>query len=73
MLSALSGMMLDMLAAIARKDYEDRRRRQTQGIKKAKKDGLYRGLDDGKSYNVIQDLLNYSRATITKVSKLKQV
>jgi DNA invertase Pin-like site-specific DNA recombinase len=86
MLSALNGMMLDMLAAIARKDYEDRRRRQTQGIEKAKKSGLYRGrpenkdlqrkisslLDDGKSYNVIQDLLNCSRATIAKVSKLRQ-
>lgn len=28
MLKAVNGMMLDMLAAIARKDYEDRRRRQ---------------------------------------------
>ena len=36
MLDALNGMMLDMLAAIARKDYEDRRRRTTQGIAKAK-------------------------------------
>ena len=27
MLSAINGMMLDMLAAVARKDYEDRRRR----------------------------------------------
>lgn len=32
MLDAINGMMLDMLAAIARKDYEDRRRRQAQGI-----------------------------------------
>ena len=29
-------MLLDMLAAIARKDYEDRRRRQAQGIAEAK-------------------------------------
>lgn len=36
-------MMLDMLAAIARKDYEDRRRRQTQGIDKAKAAGAYKG------------------------------
>jgi DNA invertase Pin-like site-specific DNA recombinase len=36
MLEALNGMMLDMLAAIARKDYEDRRRRTAQGIAKAK-------------------------------------
>lgn len=32
MLKAVNGMLLDMLAAIARKDYEDRRRRQAQGI-----------------------------------------
>jgi DNA invertase Pin-like site-specific DNA recombinase len=36
MMEALNGMMLDMLAAIARKDYTDRRRRQQQGIEKAK-------------------------------------
>lgn len=43
MLDAINGMMLDMLAAIARKDYEDRRRRQTQGIDKAKAAGAYKG------------------------------
>lgn len=32
MAEAINGMLLDMLAAIARKDYEDRRRRQAQGI-----------------------------------------
>ncbi len=31
MLAAVNGMLLDMLAAIARKDYEDRRRRQAEG------------------------------------------
>ena len=36
MFDAVNGMLLDMLAAIARKDYEDRRRRQAQGISKAK-------------------------------------
>lgn len=43
MLTALNGMMLDMLAAIARKDYEDRRRRTRQGIERAKAEGKYRG------------------------------
>jgi len=43
MLSAINGMLLDMLAAIARKDYEDRRRRQAQGIEKAKAAGMYGG------------------------------
>lgn len=83
MLSALNGMMLDMLAAIARKDYEDRRRRQKQGTIKAKQEGKYRGrpvdtelhrkvsglLAEGKSYSTIQDLLGCSRGTIAKVSK----
>jgi DNA invertase Pin-like site-specific DNA recombinase len=43
LLDALNGMLLDMLAAIARKDYEDRRRRAAQGIQKAKAEGKYRG------------------------------
>ncbi len=37
MLAALNSMMLDMLAAVARKDYEDRRRRQAQGVQKPNK------------------------------------
>ncbi|AOF17108.1 serine recombinase (plasmid) [Yersinia enterocolitica] len=43
MLNAINGMMLDMLAAIARKDYEDRRRRQEEGITKAKAAGKFKG------------------------------
>lgn len=43
MLAAINDMMLDMLAAIARKDYEDRRRRQAEGIAKAKLAGRYKG------------------------------
>lgn len=83
MLTALNAMMLDMLAAMARKDYEDRRRGQSQGIARAKKEGRYRGrpedkelqakiqglLEDGKSYNYIQGLLGCSRHTISKVNK----
>jgi DNA invertase Pin-like site-specific DNA recombinase len=38
---AINNMMLDVLAAIARKDYEDRRRRQQQGIAVAKATGGY--------------------------------
>lgn len=40
MLAAINGMMLNMLPAIARKDYEDRRRRQKQGIAKSKAEGV---------------------------------
>lgn len=43
MLDAVNAMLLDMLAAIARKDYEDRRRRQAQGIEQAKAKGIYKG------------------------------
>jgi DNA invertase Pin-like site-specific DNA recombinase len=43
MFEAVNGMLLDMLAAVARKDYDDRRRRQAQGQAKAKAAGPYRG------------------------------
>lgn len=43
MLKAINGMMLDMLAAIARKDYSDRRRRQEEGITKAIAAGKFKG------------------------------
>ena len=36
MADAINAMLLDMLAAVARKDYEDRRRRQAQGQARAK-------------------------------------
>lgn len=36
LLSAVNVMLLDVLAAVARKDYEDRRRRQSTGIANAK-------------------------------------
>ena len=82
-LSAVNAMLLDMLAAVARKDYEDRRRRQSEGIEKAKKEGKYRGrqkneklhrnnealLRDDKSYSEIVDLLGCSRSTISEVKK----
>ncbi len=83
MLDAINGMMLDMLAAFARKDYTDRRRRQAQGIVTAKEDGRYKGrpentkrndgiagmLDKGMSWTQIQDATGASRATIAKIAK----
>ena len=44
MLAAVNSMMLDMLAAVARKDYEDRRRRQREGRAKAKMDANIKGV-----------------------------
>ncbi|SMO73088.1 recombinase family protein [Paracoccus laeviglucosivorans] len=81
MLDAINGMMLDMLAAIARKDYEDRRRRQRQGIDEAKKRGAYRGrpadqkrneaikkmLASGQSWSSIIEATGCSRATLSRL------
>lgn len=83
MLGAINGMLLDMLAAIARKDYLDRRRRQQEGIAKAKADGAYRGrpedtkrnagiarmLKGGTTWSEIQYIAGCSRATIAKVAR----
>ena len=83
MFDAINGMMLDMLAAVARKDYEDRRRRQAQGQAKAKAEGRYKGrpedtdrnagimtmLRAGASWSEIQAATRCSRATIAKLVK----
>lgn len=83
MFAAINGMLLDMLAAIARKDYEDRRRRVAQGQAKAKAEGRYEGrkedvkrnaqiakmLKDGYSYSQIQDATKVSRPTVAKIAK----
>lgn len=82
-LQAVNGMLLDMLAAVARKDYEDRRRRQMQGIEKAKAEGKFIGrkpdlkkrasiaslLAVGQSYSSIQETLGCSRHLIADVKK----
>lgn len=83
MFEAINGMLLDMLAAVARKDYDDRRRRQAQGQAKAKADGRYKGrpedternsgiaamLASGASWSAIQSATGCSRATIAKIAK----
>lgn len=51
MFDAINSMLLDMIAAIARKDYDDRRRRQKQGIDKAKTEGKYKGRPENKERN----------------------
>jgi len=63
MFEALNSMMLDMLAAISRKDYDDRRRRQAQGIADvmadpAKKAAKFRGkAENTKRNDLVADLL----------------
>jgi DNA invertase Pin-like site-specific DNA recombinase len=83
MFATINSMMLDMLAAVARKDYDDRRRRQMQGQAKAKAEGKYRGrpedterndaiarmLAAGQSWTTIQNATGCSRATVLKIAR----
>lgn len=83
MFDAINAMMLDVLAAVARKDYEDRRRRQAQGIDAAKKDGRFRGrpedakrnaaiinmLKQKQSWSSIQAATGCSRSTLSRLAK----
>lgn len=83
MFQAINGMMLDVLAAVARKDYDDRRRRQAQGQAKAKAEGRYKGrpedakrnagiatmLRAGSSWTQVQGAFGCSRATVAKIAK----
>jgi DNA invertase Pin-like site-specific DNA recombinase len=83
MMDALNAMMLDMLAAIARKDYTDRRRRQQQGIEKLKAIGGYKGrkedverneaimtmLRRGDSWNHVIAATGCSRSTLARLAQ----
>ncbi|WP_336768974.1 recombinase family protein [Pantoea endophytica] len=84
MLKAINGMMLDMLAAISRKDYVDRRRRQAEGIVRAREEGRFRGrvadlakhelirnlrITQAKSINETARLAGVSRATVIRVCR----
>ncbi|MCV6589105.1 MAG: recombinase family protein [Marinobacterium sp.] len=42
-IEGLNNLMLDVLAATAHKDWADRRRRQDEGIERAKNEGKYKG------------------------------
>lgn len=84
---AINDMMLDVLAAVARKDYEDRRRRQAQGIDRARMQGAFKGrpedekrneaimkmLSAGQSWSTIIKATKCSRSTVARLSgRLKQ-
>lgn len=87
LLDAVNRMLLDMLAVVARKDYTDRRRRQAQGIEKAKTAGLYKGrradaerhavigdlLDKGMSWSQVVAATGASRSTIKRVVDARKV
>lgn len=83
MFAATNAMLMDMLAAVARKDYDDRRRRQSEGIAKARAEGAYKGrpedaernaaiaamLAKGQSWSSIQAATKCSRSTIARIAK----
>lgn len=82
-LSAVNDMLIEILASVARRDYEQRRQRQRQGIEQAKKKGIYKGkqpnikqyqrilamLDTGNTYAEIIDNMSVSAGTIANAKK----
>ena len=86
-LQTINSMLLDMLAAIARKDYEDRRNRQMHGIARAKAEGKYLGrrkgtekrkiiaslLKSGHSYSEIQATAKCSRQLMSYAEETVEI
>jgi DNA invertase Pin-like site-specific DNA recombinase len=82
-MKAVNSMMIDLLATMARQDYETRRARQAQGIAKAKDAGLYVGKPkDAEAREMVRELMdkgvkpasiikaaNISRATFYRIKK----
>lgn len=82
-MAAVNNMLIDMLATMARQDYETRRARQKQGIEKAKEAGVYVGkAKDERAREIVKSLLNtghkpakvmelagVSRATFYRIKK----
>ncbi len=82
-LDAINAMMLDMLAAFARKDYDSRRQRQKQGVAAGKAAGAYKGraentdrnkaimdmLRKGQKWQTIQDATGCSSSTVSRLAK----
>ena len=82
-IKAINQLIVDILAAVAHKDYLQRRERQQQGIAKAKANGKYRGRKkDADKHAAIEKMLllglsiadisksvNVSRSTVNRVKK----
>jgi len=83
MFAAVNVMMLDVLAAVAGKDSEDRCRRQAEGTAKARAAGRYRGrpankaisllLSDGRSWREIMDATGCSRTLLAKIARERRL
>ncbi|WP_062229091.1 recombinase family protein [Aureimonas frigidaquae] len=84
---ALNHLMLDLLAAVSAKDYDDRRRRQAEGVLKAKAAGKFRGrpenttrnsalvgmLQKGMSWSEIIAATGASRSTLARLAKRTKI
>ncbi|MBA0160929.1 recombinase family protein [Pectobacterium versatile] len=58
-LRAVNNMLIDILATMARADYETRRKRQAQGIERAKADGKYTGrTTNDKARETVKEMLS---------------
>lgn len=82
-LRAVNAMLIDILATMARQDYETRRKRQAQGIKRAHDAGVYTGREkDMAARETVQEMLaqdvkpahimkaaSISRATFYRIKK----
>lgn len=69
-----NNLMMDMLAVSARKDYLDRRRRQKEGIEKAKKAGKYPGRKrDEALHDRIYELRVINKYSIRETARLTGV
>ncbi|WP_434154676.1 recombinase family protein [Klebsiella variicola] len=80
-LRAVNAMLIDILATMVRQDYETRRKRQQQGIERAKSEGIYIGreknqeareivremLEQGVKPELIMKAAGISRATYYRI------
>ncbi|MGY0400174.1 MAG: recombinase family protein [Ostreibacterium sp.] len=83
-MSAINQLIIDILAAVSRKDYLRQRERQRQGIARAQAAGRYKGrppdyqkqlkiqklLQAGMTYSEVSALTGASRSTIARAKKL---
>ncbi|WP_245688446.1 helix-turn-helix domain-containing protein [Vibrio sonorensis] len=85
MLTAINNMLIDILAAISRKDWTSRRERQKQGIERAHSLGKYKGKqadierhqkvlyyrrEKGLSIKETADATGYSPSQVCRIQKL---
>lgn len=74
-LRAVNAMLIDILATMARQDYETRRKRQAQGIARAKLAGLYTGKEkDMEARETVREMLaqNVKPAHIMKAADISR-